>query len=144
MQYKSIFITGGAGYCGSRLVPQLLEEGYKVSVYDLMLFGSDFLPKENPNLKIIKVDIRDIKTFSEVSKKHDVFIHLACISNDASFVLNESLSTSINMDAFEPMVLAAKKNPKPKKKSFRICLKSPKVSKNLKKAIFRPISDELA
>jgi len=110
MQYKSIFITGGAGYCGSRLVPQLLEEGYKVSVYDLMLFGSDFLPKENPNLKIIKGDIRDIKTLSEVSKKHDVFINLACISNDASFVLNEALSTSINMDAFEPMVLAAKKN----------------------------------
>ena len=86
MQYRSVFITGGAGYCGSRLVPQLLDKGYKVSVYDLMLFGNDFLPSEDPNLNIIKGDIRDIDTLSDASKNHDVFINLACISNDASFV----------------------------------------------------------
>src|SRR5262249_8773190 len=34
---------------------------------------------------------------------------LACISNDASFELDEKLSTSVNLDAFEPMVVAAKK-----------------------------------
>ena len=39
---------------------------------------------------------------------HDAFISLACISNDASFELDENLSTSVNLDAFEPMVLAAK------------------------------------
>jgi nucleoside-diphosphate-sugar epimerase len=110
MQYKSIFITGGAGYYGSRLVPQLLKLGYKVTVYDLMLFGNDFLPKDNKNLEIIKGDIRDIEKLRIASKNHDVFLNLACISNDASFILNEKLSTSINMDAFEPMVLAAKKN----------------------------------
>jgi len=38
----------------------------------------------------------------------DAVIHLACISNDASFELDEGLSTSVNMDAFEPMVIAAK------------------------------------
>jgi nucleoside-diphosphate-sugar epimerase len=37
-----------------------------------------------------------------------VVINLACISNDASFELDEKLSTSINLDAFEPMVVAAK------------------------------------
>ena len=45
MTNKSIFITGGAGYAGSRLVPQLIDKGYKVTVYDIMYFGSDFLPK---------------------------------------------------------------------------------------------------
>jgi len=40
---------------------------------------------------------------------HDSFISLACISNDASFELDEKLSTSVNLDAFEPMVIAAKK-----------------------------------
>jgi len=44
----------------------------------------------------------------ESCKNHDVFISLACISNDASFELDEKLSTSINFEAFEPMVLAAK------------------------------------
>jgi len=35
-------------------------------------------------------------------------LSLACVSNDASFELDEKLSTSVNLDAFEPMVLTAK------------------------------------
>ena len=108
MKFKSIFITGGAGYCGSSLVPRLLDKGYKVTVYDIMYFGYDFLPKKNPNLKIITGDIRDAKKIRESCKDHDVFVSLACISNDTSFDLDEALSTTINLDAFEPMVKAAK------------------------------------
>ena len=108
MKFKKIFITGGAGYCGSQLVPKLLEKGYDVTVYDIMYFGYDFLPKNNPNLKIISGDIRDKKKIEASCKGHDVVVSLACISNDTSFDLDEALSTSINMDAFEPMVKAAK------------------------------------
>ena len=108
MEFKKIFITGGAGYCGSNLVPRLLESGYIVTVYDIMYFGYDFLPKENPNLKIIIGDIRDAKKIQEACKGQDVFVSLACISNDTSFDLDEALSTSVNMDAFDPMVKAAK------------------------------------
>ena len=46
---------------------------------------------------------------AEAVAGHDAFVNLACISNDASFELDEKLSTSVNLDAFEPMVLAAKK-----------------------------------
>ena len=67
-----------------------------------------FLPKDNPNLKIVKGDIRDAELLAETAKGHDAFVSLACISNDASFELDEKLSTSVNLDAFEPMVLAAK------------------------------------
>jgi nucleoside-diphosphate-sugar epimerase len=48
-----IFITGGAGYCGARMVPQLLELGYEVTVFDKCFFGSDFLPIENPKFHLI-------------------------------------------------------------------------------------------
>ena len=106
--FNRVFVTGGAGYCGSLLVPQLLDEGYQVTVYDTMYFGDDFLPKDNPNLTIIKGDIRDAKLLGEKAKGHDAFVSLACISNDASFELDEQLSTSVNLDAFEPMVIAAK------------------------------------
>ena len=105
---KSILITGGAGYVGSCLVPQLLANNYNVTVYDLMFFGSSFLPKNHPNLTIIEGDIRDIPTLSEAFEGIDTVISLACVSNDASFVLDEALSTSINLNAFEPMVMAAK------------------------------------
>ena len=90
-------------------MPQLLAEGYRVTVYDTMFFGDDFLPKSHPNLKVVKGDIRDIHLLSKTVVGHDAFVSLACISNDASFVLDEKLSTSVNLDAFEPMVIAAKK-----------------------------------
>ena len=109
MKFKSVFISGGAGYVGSSLVPELLNKGHKVSVYDIMYFGDEFLPKNNPNLKIINGDIRDNDKVKFSCKDHDAFIHLACISNDASFELDEQLSKSVNYDAFEPMVVAAKK-----------------------------------
>ncbi len=109
MEFKKIFITGGAGYCGSLLVPNLLKKGYLVTVYDTMFFGNDFFPNSE-SLKLIKGDIRDTNLLKESCKNHDVFISLACISNDSSFALDENLSTSINMNAFEPMVIAAKES----------------------------------
>src|SRR5260370_25059728 len=74
-----------------------------------MYFGDHFLTKNNPNLKIISGDIRDTARPADAFKGIDAVISLACISNDASFELDEKLSTSINLDAFEPMVMAAKK-----------------------------------
>ena len=108
MKFKNILITGGAGYCGSVLVPQLLDMGYVVTVVDIMYYGKDFLPLDHPNLTVVEGDIRDIVSLAAHLSGIDALLHLGCISNDASFVLDEALSTSVNMEAFEPMVVAAK------------------------------------
>ncbi len=107
---KKVLVIGGGGYCGSLLVPQLLQEGWEVTVFDILVwYGSDHLPKENPKLKIIQGDVRDITKVVQVCVGHDYVLHLACISNDASFELDEQLSTSVNLDSFEPLVIAVKK-----------------------------------
>ena len=106
--FDRVLVTGGAGYCGSRLVPQLLDLGYKITVYDVQFFDSDFLPVGRPNLNVIKGDIRDTAKFFAAVQGHDAVVNLACISNDASFELDEKLSETINYDCFEPMVVAAK------------------------------------
>ena len=104
---KNILVTGGAGYVGCVLTPQLLNAGYNVTVFDTFLYGKH-LPT-HPNLKLIEGDIREITNFADMFKGIDVMLSLACVSNDASFELDEKLSTSVNLDAFEPMVVAAKK-----------------------------------
>ena len=106
---KKIFITGGAGYVGSKLVPKLLNLGHEVTVLDLMIYGEDVLPNHE-NLKKIKGDIRNIDLLEKNLTNHEVLIHLACISNDPSFELNPSLGKSINLDAFEPLVKLSMKN----------------------------------
>lgn len=102
-----IFITGGAGYVGSALVPKLLDLGHEITVLDLMMYGEDVL-QDHPQLKKIKGDIRQINLLSKIIPGHDILIHLACISNDPSFELNPTLGKSINLDAFEPLVQIAK------------------------------------
>ncbi len=103
MSKKKIFITGGAGYVGSKLVPKLLDLGYEITVLDLMIYGENTLKNHN-KLNKIKGDIRNNDLLEKVIPGHDALIHLACISNDPSFELNPSLGKSINYDAFEPLV----------------------------------------
>ena len=87
----------------------MLGMGYRVTVYDIQYYGCSFLTLDHPDLTVVKGDIRDIDHLSSYLKDVDAFLHLACISNDASFELDENLSTSVNLDAFEPMVIASKK-----------------------------------
>ena len=103
-----VLVSGGSGYVGSRLIPQLLEEGHWVTVYDRCWFGE---PIPHERLLLVKSDIRDAETFEAVclNGQIEAVIHLACISNDTSCQLDEALSTTINYDAFEPLVLAAKR-----------------------------------
>ena len=106
---KKIFITGGAGYVGSKLVPKLLALGYEVTVLDLMIYGESVLDDHN-KLKKVKGDIRDKSLLEKLIPGHNILIHLACISNDPSFELNPALGKSINYDAFEPLVKISSDN----------------------------------
>ena len=62
----------------------------------------------DPNLEILKADIRDVNHHQNFFEDVNTVIHLGCISNDASFELDETLSRTINFDAFEPLVIASK------------------------------------
>lgn len=77
---KKILITGGGGYVGTLLVPELLKRNFNIIVVDTFWFGN-FLPK-NKNLKILKKNILDIN--KNDLKNVYCIIHLASIANDNS------------------------------------------------------------
>lgn len=109
-ELKRVLVTGGAGYVGAVLVPELLRRGYAVRVLDLYLFGDDVLQsvKGHPGLQEMPGDLRDPKILKESLRDCDAVIHLACISNDPSFELNPNLSRSINYEAFGPLMALSK------------------------------------
>ena len=78
---KKILVTGGAGYIGSILVPELLKKGHEVTVYDSLLFGGNSLLTNflNPNFYFIQGDIRDEEKLKKCLVGKDIIIHLAAI-----------------------------------------------------------------
>jgi nucleoside-diphosphate-sugar epimerase len=82
MKQQSIFITGGAGYIGTSLIPLLLAREYQVTVYDSLMFnnGDKLLPYiTNPNFTFIVGDVRDAESVAKHIKGHDIVIHLAAL-----------------------------------------------------------------
>ena len=95
---KKIFITGGAGYIGSILIPQLLQREYDVTVYDNLTSGGDGIIHNflHPRFKFIKGDILDKPLLWESMKGHDIVIHLAAIVGYTACRKDEDYSYKVN------------------------------------------------
>lgn len=95
----TVLVTGGAGYVGSALVPELLAIGKRVKVLDWFAFRAEEEISSHPALTLVKGDIRDILAVKEALSDVDVVIHLAAMSNDPSGDLNKQLTRAINHEA---------------------------------------------
>ena len=95
---KKILVTGGAGYLGSHVVKQLLENDYKVRVLDDLSFGQNGIKKikNNPNFQLLKGDIRDLQSVFKSMEGVDSVIHLAGIVGDPASKIDPIMSTEIN------------------------------------------------
>src|SRR5216683_6338495 len=87
-----IFVSGACGYKGSVLVPKLLALGHQVVAFDIQWFGN-YLPA-NPNLKIVKGDVRDVRSVD--LQGIDAIIHLASVANDPCGDLDPKLTWEIS------------------------------------------------
>lgn len=105
---KKIFITGGAGYIGTTLIPMLLELGHEVKVFDSLLFnnGDKLLPYiSNNNFSFVKGDIRDEELLSKHIGDYDIVIHLAALVGfPICRELGESESKSVNTTGTEIVI----------------------------------------
>jgi nucleoside-diphosphate-sugar epimerase len=96
-----VLVTGGAGYIGSVLVPDLLNRGYKVTVVDNFMYKQTSLTTSirNSNFKLVFGDVRDESLMKEEISKADVLIPLAAIVGAPACDKDPVLAKSINRDS---------------------------------------------
>ena len=76
-----ILITGGAGYLGSMIATELVNQKYNVTVIDLLKYDKGSLNHlyVNENFNLIKKDIRNIRFLKSIINKFDYIIPLAAL-----------------------------------------------------------------
>lgn len=101
MSGLNILVTGGAGYLGSTLVPELLARSHRVTVLDALIFKQDSLLSccANPGFSFIKGDICDETLMQSLIPKFDLIIPLAAIVGAPACKLNPTMTRLVNHDA---------------------------------------------
>jgi nucleoside-diphosphate-sugar epimerase len=102
----NILVTGGAGYIGSIMVPDLLACGHKVTVLDNFMFKQTSLNHcaYHPNFNVVKGDIRTKATMESLMKDADVIIPLAALVGAPLCSLDPVGATTTNHDAIALML----------------------------------------
>lgn len=109
MPEMGVLVTGGAGYIGSVLVPRLLAEGYdirrklRVRVLDNFMFGQTSLLDccHDPNLEIVRGDVRDRELMKEALKGMDYIMPLAAIVGFVACDRDPIAASTTNVDAIK-------------------------------------------
>ena len=97
----NILVTGGAGYIGSVLVPNLLSQGHAVTVIDNFMYKQTSLASSIRDVKLSLVfgDVRDESLIKKYLSKADVIIPLAAIVGAPACDNDPIAAQSINKDS---------------------------------------------
>jgi len=88
-----VFVTGGAGYIGTKVIEKLLENNIKVRCWDNLTFGTSSLSNflNNPNFELEKGDVREHKRITGHMFDCDACIHLAALVFQGGEDLNNKI-----------------------------------------------------
>lgn len=109
-EIEHVLVTGGAGYIGSTLIPLLLADNYRVTVYDKFLWGVQPLCfiANHPNLAIIQGDICDAPKLAKAMRDCDAIIHLAAIVGYPACEKDPDVTREVNVDGTHNVVKCKK------------------------------------
>ncbi len=102
----NILVTGGAGYLGSTMVPDLLQLGHKVTVLDSFMYKQSSLNHlcHHPNFSVVRGDIRIESVMAPLIKKADIVIPLAALVGAPMCSQDPVGATTVNHDAIVLML----------------------------------------
>jgi len=107
-----ILVTGGAGYLGSTLVPELLAGGHKVTVLDNFMYHQNSLAHvcHNPGFDVVRGDVRSESTVLPLLKKADIIIPLAAYVGAPLCARDPVGASTTNHDAIVTMLKRVSKH----------------------------------
>lgn len=96
-----ILVTGGAGYIGSILVPELLKKGHEVTVIDNFIYNQTSLLDccYNKNLTIVRGDARSKNIIAKYLRNVDAIFPLACMTGAPLCEKDTIAAKTVNFDA---------------------------------------------
>lgn len=108
----NILVTGGAGYIGSILVPELLKEKHKVTVLDNFMYNQSSLLDccADKNLTIVRGDTRDKAVVAKLMKDTDAIFPLACLTGAPLCSKDPLAAQTIIVDAVKLILELRSKN----------------------------------
>mgnify|MGYP001200517993 CR=1 FL=1 len=97
----NILITGGAGYIGSVLVGNLLNQGYRVTVADNFMYRQKSLLSycKQENFEVACVDVRDRDKIKPFYKSADIIVPLAAIVGAKACDQDRQAAQDVNFEA---------------------------------------------
>jgi nucleoside-diphosphate-sugar epimerase len=101
-----ILVTGGAGYLGSIMVPELLAAGHRVTVLDNFMYRQNGLAHvcNDPAFDVVNGDIRSEETMKRLLKDADIVIPLGALVGAPLCKKDPVGATTINHDAILMML----------------------------------------
>ncbi|HSJ53112.1 MAG TPA: NAD-dependent epimerase/dehydratase family protein, partial [Anaerolineae bacterium] len=105
-----VLVVGGAGYIGSVLCRQLLQQGYSVRVLDALLYGREPVAEllSHRRFELVQGDSRDIGDVFRAMLDVDAVVHLGELVGDLACALDERLTLEINLAATRMLAEAAR------------------------------------
>lgn len=102
-----VLVTGGCGFIGSNLVPQLVESGHSVRVLDNLSTGRrEYL--EGVDVELVEGDIRDVDTDARAVDGIDIVVHLAAAGSVVDSVADPWTNFQMNAEGSFKVLDAAR------------------------------------
>jgi len=107
-----ILVTGGAGYVGTSLIPQLLEKGHKVRILDNLMFGGEPIVQffGHKEFEFQNGDIRNMEDVKKAVAGQDAVIHLAAIVGFPACSRYPKLAEEVNVGGTKNLASVLSKN----------------------------------